>query len=333
MKKNRILFLGLWIIFSWSGAWGQQTEKLITLQVDDVSVLEALKEITRLSDNCVSYKREEIEKEKKKISLELKSVRLRIVVDSVLAGTQLKALVRENEILVVPGRVNSGVVSQILRGRVLDETKKPLPGVTVRLEGTIAGTATDRNGEFVMNLPVTDGTLIFSSVGYEASKQYFRKDQPFMVVTLKESVADLDEVKVVGYGTTTRREMTGAVSTVKGEDLEGIPSPNIATLLQGRVAGMDITNISGAPGGGGTAITIRGYNSLDIELERRFSNPLWVVDGVPLNSFTSPVTGTNLLADINPDMIESIEVLKDASSAAIYGSRAANGVIIVTTKK
>ncbi len=333
MKKNRILLLGLWIIFFWSGVWGQQTEKLITLKMEDVSILDALKEINRLGDNCVSFKREEIEKEKKKVSLELKIVRLRVAVDSVLAGTQLRALVRENEILVVPHQVTSDVVSLVVRGKVLDKSKKPLPGVTVRLDGTMLGGATDRNGEFVMNLPVTDGTLIFSFVGYEVCKQHFHKNQPFIVVTLKESVSELDEVKVVGYGITTRREMTGAVSTVKGEELEGIPSPNIATLLQGRVAGMDITNISGAPGGGGTAITIRGYNSLDIELERRFSNPLWVVDGVPLNSFTSPVTGTNLLADINPDMIESIEVLKDASSASIYGSRAANGVIIVTTKK
>lgn len=333
MKKKRILLLGLWIIFSWSGVQGQQTEKLITLKVEDVSVLDALKEINRLGDNCLSFKREEIEKEKKKVSLELQAVRLRIAVDSVLTGTQLRALVRENEILVVPHKAAATVISYVLRGKVLDENKKPLPGVTVRLDGTAMGVSTGQEGEFVMNLPVTDGTLVFSSVGYEVCKQYFQKDQPFMVVTLKEAVTDLDEVKVVGYGTTTRREMTGAVSTVKGEDLEGIPSPNIATLLQGRVAGMDITNISGAPGGGGTAITIRGYNSLDIELERRFSNPLWVVDGVPLNAFTSPVTGTNLLADINPDMIESIEVLKDASSAAIYGSRAANGVIIVTTKK
>lgn len=95
-----------------------------------------------------------------------------------------------------------------------------------------------------------------------------------------------------------------------------------------------MTNITGAPGGGGTIITIRGYNSLDVEQKsRQFSNPLWVVDGVPLNSFTSPITGTNLLAEINPDMIESVQVLKDASAASIYGSRAANGVIIVTTKK
>ena len=120
---------------------------------------------------------------------------------------------------------------------------------------------------------------------------------------------------------------------MKGEELRGIPAASIATLLQGRVAGMDVTQMSGAPGGGGTAVTIRGYNSLDVEQGRRFSNPLWVVDGVPMNSFSSPITGTNLLSDLNPDMIESIQVLKDASSAAIYGSRAANGVILVTTKK
>ncbi|MFR5657930.1 MAG: TonB-dependent receptor plug domain-containing protein, partial [Butyricimonas faecihominis] len=152
-------------------------------------------------------------------------------------------------------------------------------------------------------------------------------------VIMEEDIQALDETIVVAYGNTTRRKSTGAISVVKGEELRGIPAASIATLLQGRVAGMDVTQMSGAPGGGGTAVTIRGYNSLDVEQGRRFSNPLWVVDGVPMNSFSSPITGTNLLSDLNPDMIESIQVLKDASSAAIYGSRAANGVILVTTKK
>lgn len=152
-------------------------------------------------------------------------------------------------------------------------------------------------------------------------------------LTMVEKVEELDEAVVVAYGETTRRVATGSISVVKADELEGIPATSIASLLQGRVAGLDITQMSGSPGGGGTAVVIRGYNSFDVEQGRRFSDPLWVVDGVPLNAFDSPVTGTNLLSDINPDMIESIQVLKDASAASLYGSRAANGVIIVTTKK
>lgn len=154
-----------------------------------------------------------------------------------------------------------------------------------------------------------------------------------LLVMLKEKVAALDEVTVVAYGTQNKREVVGAMSTVKGEDLEDIPSPSLANLLQGRVAGMNVLNTTGAPGGGGVSVIIRGFNSLSIESSRRGSEPLWVIDGVPMLSFTSPVTGTNTLAEIDPNDIESVQVLKDAASAAIYGSRAANGVILVTTKK
>ena len=219
-------------------------------------------------------------------------------------------------------------------GIVTDQRKIPMPGVTVKIFGTNIGTATNAKGQFSLILPMEKGALEFSFVGYKSQKVNFTgvtKDS--LRVVMEEDIQALDEAVVVAYGTTNKREMTGAVSVVKAEELQGIPSSDIASLLQGRVAGLDITNMSGAPGGGGTAITIRGYNSLNVEQGRRFSDPLWVVDGVPLNSFSSPITGTNLLADINPDMIESVQILKDASSASIYGSRAANGVIIVTTKK
>ncbi|MEG2340231.1 MAG: TonB-dependent receptor, partial [Odoribacter sp.] len=220
----------------------------------------------------------------------------------------------------------------IILGVVKDKKGEPIPGVTIRLDSTSVGTATDMDGKFMLQLPFVSGHLIFSSVGYKNKRVAFRAGEPLLVV-MEENISALDEVQVVAYGETNRREMTGSISVVKADDIKGIPSPSISNLLQGRVAGMDVTNVSGAPGGGGTQVTIRGYNSLNIESGRRFSNPLWVVDGVPMNSFTSPVTGTNGLADLNPETIESVQVLKDASATSLYGSRAANGVIIVTTKK
>lgn len=152
-----------------------------------------------------------------------------------------------------------------------------------------------------------------------------------MIVKLKEETSDLDEVTVIAYGERNKRELIGSVSSVKAKDLEEVPSASLANLLQGHMAGVEVNNISGAPGGGGTRVVVRGYNSLMNGTTS--GEPLYVVDGVPIHSFTSPVTGTNTLAEIDPSTIESVEVLKDAASAAIYGSRASNGVILITTKK
>ncbi|MCB6974716.1 MULTISPECIES: SusC/RagA family TonB-linked outer membrane protein [Butyricimonas] len=337
---RRLLMIGIgvliWMMLTPPLVFGQQSGKLISLKLDKVTVLDAIKEINRLSGNSVSYKREELEKEVRQVSLELKDVQIIKAVEAVLQGTRLVAIAQGEIILIVPRKDNTSAKKSVrVKGFVYDTYKQPLPGVTVKVVGVSMGTATNEKGWFSIELPLTKGALEFSFVGFKNKTIEFSEKtaKDTLRITLEEDIQALDETVVVAYGNTTKREATGAISVVKADELKGIPSTDIASLLQGRVAGLDITNMSGAPGGSGTAITIRGYNSLDVEQGRRFSNPLWVVDGVPLNSFASPVTGTNMLADINPDMIESIQILKDASSASLYGSRAANGVIIVTTKK
>lgn len=220
----------------------------------------------------------------------------------------------------------------LLKGKVLDDKGLPMPGVTVRLDSTTIGVITDNEGTFQLRLTRAKGTLVFSFVGYKTVKTIVEAGKP-ITVNLKEDVSKLDEVTVIAYGEQSRRNVIGAMSTVKSEDIKDIPSPSLANLLQGRVAGMNIINTSGAPGGGGLVTVIRGFNSLSVEASQRHSEPLWVIDGVPMYSFTSPVTGLNTLSEIDPKDIESVQVLKDAASAAIYGSRAANGVILVTTKK
>lgn len=220
----------------------------------------------------------------------------------------------------------------LIRGQVTDNKGVPLPGVTIRLDGTTLGVVSDNEGQFMLRLPSPEGSLIFSFIGFQTRKVPFRAGETLQV-RLEESINQLDEVQVVAYGEQNKREMVGAMSVVKADELKDIPSPSLSNLLQGRVAGMNVINTTGSPGGGGTSVIIRGFNSLSVESSRRGSDPLWVIDGVPMYSFTSPVTGLNTLAEIDPNDIESVQVLKDAASASIYGSRAANGVILVTTKK
>lgn len=305
----------------------------VTIKKQNATLEEVIWELKQQTRFTFMYNNEDIIPVKG-INLNETEVNVEKILEKCLQNTNLEYVVLNNAI-VIKLKFNSADEKKIttLKGWVHDKKNNPIPGVTIKLANTNLGTATNNNGWFSIQLPLTKGTLEFSFVGFKSQKVNFTEKTDTLHVILEEDVQTLDETVVVAYGTTTRRKSTGAVSVVKAEEFKGIPSANIANLLQGRVAGLDITNLSGAPGGGDVAITIRGYNSLDVEAGRRFSNPLWVIDGVPLNSFTSPITGTNLLSDLNPDMIESIQILKDASSAAIYGSRAANGVIIVTTKK
>jgi len=194
--------------------------------------------------------------------------------------------------------------------------RSPLQGVTVAVKGTATATVTDDNGSYEINVPNEQATLVFSYVGYLTAERLVNNQQRIDVV-LEEGVKALDEVVVVGYGTQKKVNLTGAVSAIKAEDLQGRPITATSSGLQGLLPGVTIRSYTGLPGQNGSSIRIRGIGTLGD------SNPLIVIDGIPGGSMDI----------LNPDDIESISVLKDAASSSIYGVRGANGVILVTTKK
>lgn len=222
-------------------------------------------------------------------------------------------------------------------GKVLSATdREGVPGASVQIKGTTTGTVADVDGNFSVEAP-TDGVLTISAIGF-SPEEVAVSGRNNIVITLNNTKANtLGDVVVVGYGTTKKKDLTGAVSTVKMDDLKDLPQANIEQMLQGRVAGLTVGNNTGAPGGA-SSVKIRGVGTIGS------TEPLYVIDGVMMddngatfNPSSSDASAgqnrTSPLSLINPNDIESIDVLKDASATAIYGSRASNGVIIVTTKK
>ncbi len=271
----------------------------------------------------------------KEISLNQKSVTLKESLDSVLKEESGLTYVLANNTIVIRQKAEQYKSAQQVfpvNGLITNKKGAPLFAVNVRIAGLNVGTITNEKGSFSINSPKPEGFLEITYVGFKPQKVAFKGNVP-LIIRLEEKTFEIGEIQAVAYGTQSKREVTGSISNITAKQLQDLPSSNVINLLQGKVSGMSVINTSGSLGGGGSTVTIRGFNSLSIDGERRLSDPLWVIDGVPVPNFTSPVTGTNGLADLDPNSIESIEVLKDAASASIYGSRAANGVIMVTTKK
>jgi len=221
---------------------------------------------------------------------------------------------------------------RIIKGTVTADDGSTLPGVSVKVKGASAVTVTDVNGRFSINLPDEGGTLIFSYVGFKTREVLVTTATVNVVLTSDSK--ELSQVVVIGYGTTRKSDLTGSVASVKADELKAVPATTFDQALQGRAAGVQVTQTSGKPGAE-TSIRIRGTSSINAGNE-----PLYVIDGMLVNSDGGDVsTGVNLgprispLSSINPSDIESIEILKDASSTAIYGSRGANGVVLITTKR
>jgi TonB-linked SusC/RagA family outer membrane protein len=209
------------------------------------------------------------------------------------------------------------------------EDNLPMPGVTLRVSGTSAGTQTDADGKFTIDVP-QGSKLVASFIGYTTQEIPLTSQTNYTITLVAEAKA-LQELVVVGYGEQNRRTVTGAISSVSAEQIKNIPSPSPDQLLQGRSPGVQVSAGSGEPGSS-IMVRVRGATSINAS-----SEPLYVIDGVPIvsqnlarSTFGQP---SNPLADLNPSDIESMEILKDASATAIYGARAANGVILITTKR
>jgi TonB-linked SusC/RagA family outer membrane protein len=322
------------ISFAYDGRAQDLLNKSVTINVEEKVLRQVLTELERQADVRFVYSSKAIRADRK-ISVNVKQQRLSEVLSKVLSPLRISYRIVEGQIILNPISAESSEAlkeaSGILireqdaesrfetsvRGRVTDEQGAGLPGVNVILKGTQTGTATDVNGNYVIEAPDLSAVLVFSFVGF-LSQEIALAGRTLVDVKLVVDNKTLDELVVVGYGTAKKKDLTGAVTSVNVEDTRLQPNSNATQMLRGTTAGVQVTD-NGRPGQNGS-IRIRGINSLSGSV-----NPLIVLDGI--------IYAGGSLADINPNDIESIDILKDASSTAIYGSLAANGVIEITTKK
>ncbi|MDX1478630.1 MAG: SusC/RagA family TonB-linked outer membrane protein, partial [Saprospiraceae bacterium] len=215
-------------------------------------------------------------------------------------------------------------------GTVLDDQGEPLIGANVLIKGAAEGTVTDFDGKFSLQISGDEATLIFSYTGFNPKEIVVNRSTTTLTVTLSTSATTLEEVVVVGYGTQRKEALTGSVTSLSSEDIEQVPFASAEQALQGGVAGLQANMGNGQPGSQ-VEVRIRGQGSISAS-----SDPLYVVDGIPIfnpgDALTNQSETANTLANLNPNDIETLTVLKDASATAIYGARAANGVVLITTK-
>ncbi|MEQ8416896.1 MAG: TonB-dependent receptor [Imperialibacter sp.] len=317
----------------------------VTIGLNDAKIEEAFSRIEGITEFDFAYKRGDLDS-KKRISLNVNEQPLSELLLTIARETGLQFRRIDETINVSKAKGEDLLVSEELQaineadieisGKVTDSENFPLPGVNVLVKGTTNGTITSADGMFRITAD-ENATLTFSFVGYK-SIEVPVSGRTNLTVTLQDDIASLEEIVVIGYGSVNKSDLTGAVSSLKSDDLNPGVNVSVDQMMLGRAAGVQITQSSSEPGGG-LSIRIRGSSSINAGNE-----PLYVIDGFPIDNSPNLSSGgdaqlatnqspRNPLNALNPNDIESIEILKDASATAIYGSRGANGVILVTTKK
>lgn len=300
-----------------------------SLKLEEVTISDVFEEIENNSEFIIFYNDNHIDANKK-VSLNVKNSSVEDILKDVLKNTNATYRIVDRQIIIVPvPEVEEEDVSaqklqgNEIRGKITDSKAEPLAGVNVVVEGTTTGAVTDINGRYTIEVPDKNSVLVFSYVGY-LTERITVGDQTEISIALVEDILTMEEIVVIGYGTLKKSDLTGAVASVKTDQLTQLSTYDVQQAIQGRAAGVMVTSNTGAPGDG-VRVRIRGVSTINN------SDPLYVVDGFPIAAGTGGL-GPDI-SFINPSDIESVEILKDASATAIYGNRGANGVILITTKK
>lgn len=288
----------------------------VTLDITNATLEDVFEQIEEQTHLLFVYSNSEVDNQRL-VTVKAQSEPVQSLLQKVLRGTGLAYAV--NDKYIVLNRTKAAAAPQagdrIVSGTIVTETGETIIGANVSVKGhSSLGTITDIDGKFTLEVP-DNAVLVVSYVGYMPAEIKVGNQRTFSIV-LREDSQSLDEVVVVGYGVQQKRDITGSIANIKGDNLKDLPVANLSNALQGKAAGVDIVSDGGSPGAE-PVIRVRGTGSMSA------SDPLVVIDGVP----------SGKISDVNPNDIETIEVLKDASSSAIYGTRAANGVVIITTKR
>ncbi|AHW58951.1 TonB-linked outer membrane protein, SusC/RagA family [Draconibacterium orientale] len=311
-----VIFVATLLALSFISITANSQNSRISLNLVDVSIKEALLEIENQNQYYFLYNNNLMDVERK-VNLNIQNQSINEVVELLFEGQNVDYTIKDQLVILFPVDDSEIKSDRILvEGKVVDRLGQALPGVAVVIRGTILGTVTDAEGNFQLNIAEEPAILEFSFIGLESQALAYG-DQDFLIVTMNPLSRNIDEVIVVAYGTQSASSLTGSVQAFNQQQLANVTSPHLLTKLQGEATGVLVANSSGTPGEK-PGLRIRGEGSINYTNE-----PLWVVDGVIFGP-ASP--------DINPNDIESVSVLKDAAAAALYGSRASNGVIMVRTK-
>ncbi len=335
MKLTAILSL---LLFTQAFALKSYSQRaLINLKMENVTIKEVLREIEDKSDFYFLYNNDLINVNRT-VSIEAKNEKVQDVLSQLFADKSINFLVKDRQIVLSPLQAGSesglgiGQKAKSVSGKVNDQSGGSLPGVSVVVKGTTNGTITDMDGKYSLSNIPEKGVLQFSFVGMK-TQEFSVEGKTSIDVTLEDESIGIEEVVAVGYGVQKKSDVTGSLVRVGAEEIRSRPVTNAVQAMQGRAAGVDITS-NERPGTVGD-ITIRGVRSLTAS-----NSPLYVVDGIPMVTGTVDAGGNTSnkvtlggIDNMNPNDIESIDILKDASATAIYGSRGANGVVLITTKK